>query len=216
MESMRTTNDQRRAGNFVQESYHLPYYGAFNWRVANDRSGRRSWRYRLRVLRKTGNLYTRRVICGVIASGRCEKFDLETWSNFGLKKNSARMRYKRPLGLRHTFQLTRKFSQIDFFTSSCRASLQALFRHALCHASRVTHLGILLQQPLGGKLIHSLANRQPVATTSLARESSEMRCLQQGCRSGSVVGCAVGLFTNGQIARGWTHFWPAKLFWERE
>ena len=22
----------------MQDSYHLPYYGAFNWRVANDRS----------------------------------------------------------------------------------------------------------------------------------------------------------------------------------
>ncbi|MEA2263793.1 MAG: hypothetical protein QOJ51_6618 [Acidobacteriaceae bacterium] len=28
------------------------------------------------------------------------------------------MRYKRSLRLRHTFQLTRNFSQIDFFTSS--------------------------------------------------------------------------------------------------
>jgi hypothetical protein len=47
-------------------------------------------------------------------TGRCEKIDLETWSKFGLEKKRARMRYKRPLGLRHTFQLTRKFSHRFF------------------------------------------------------------------------------------------------------
>ena len=57
---------------------------------------------------------------GVISSGRCEKIDLETWSNFGLEKSRARMPYKRPLGLRHTFRFRRNFSEIDFFTSSRR------------------------------------------------------------------------------------------------
>jgi hypothetical protein len=59
---------------------------------------------------------------GVISSGRCEKIHLETWSNFGREKLRARMPYKRPLGLRHTFRFRRNFSQIDFFTSSCPAS----------------------------------------------------------------------------------------------
>jgi hypothetical protein len=63
---------------------------------------------------------------GVSSSGRCEKIDLETWSNFGLEKNRARTPYKRPLGLRHTFGFTRNFSQIDFFTSSChRVTVEA-------------------------------------------------------------------------------------------
>jgi hypothetical protein len=59
----------------------------------------------------------------IIPSGRCEKIDLETWSNFGLEKNRARMPYKRLPGLRHTFRLRRNFSQIDFFTSSCHQVL---------------------------------------------------------------------------------------------
>ena len=51
-------------------------------------------------------------------TGRCEKYDLETWSNFGLEKTRARVPYKRPLDLRHTFRFRRNFSEIDFFTSS--------------------------------------------------------------------------------------------------
>ena len=53
-----------------------------------------------------------------VPSGRCEKIDLETWSNFGPEKNRARIACKRPLGLRHTFPFRRNFSEIDFFTSS--------------------------------------------------------------------------------------------------
>jgi hypothetical protein len=59
---------------------------------------------------------------GVEGTGRCEKIDLETWSNFSLEKNRARMPHKRPLGLRHTFRFGRNFSQIDFFTSSRRSN----------------------------------------------------------------------------------------------
>ena len=55
---------------------------------------------------------------GVISSGRCEKIDLETWSNIGLEKKRARMPYKQPLSLRHTFRFRRNFSEIDSFTSS--------------------------------------------------------------------------------------------------
>ena len=39
---------------------------------------------------------------------------LESWKNFGLEKNRARVPYKRPLGLRHTFRLRRNVCQIDF------------------------------------------------------------------------------------------------------
>jgi hypothetical protein len=53
-------------------------------------------------------------------TGRYEKIDLETWSNFGLEKNRARMPCKRLAGLRHTLRLRQNFSQIDFFTSSGR------------------------------------------------------------------------------------------------
>ena len=59
---------------------------------------------------------------GKSGTGRCEKIDLETWSNFGPEKKRARIRFKRPPGLRHTFQLIRNFSQIDFFTSSRRTN----------------------------------------------------------------------------------------------
>jgi hypothetical protein len=54
----------------------------------------------------------------VLGTGRCEKIDLETSSNFGPGKKRARMRYTRSLGLRHTFRFKRNFSQVDFFTSS--------------------------------------------------------------------------------------------------
>jgi hypothetical protein len=40
---------------------------------------------------------------GNLGTGRCEKIELQMWSEFGLKKISARMPYKRSLGLRHTF-----------------------------------------------------------------------------------------------------------------
>src|ERR1700678_2612448 len=59
--------------------------------------------------------------CVNVPSGRCEKIDLEAWSNFGLKKNRAWMPYKRPLDLRHTFRSRRNFNEIVFFTSSCHA-----------------------------------------------------------------------------------------------
>jgi hypothetical protein len=50
--------------------------------------------------------------------GRCEKIDLEKWSNFGPEKNRTGMPYKRPLA-RAYIRLRRNFSQIDFFTSTC-------------------------------------------------------------------------------------------------
>jgi hypothetical protein len=59
---------------------------------------------------------------GLEGTGRCEKIDLETWSNFGLKNFRARIPYRRPLGLRYTFRFRRNFSQINFFTSSRRSN----------------------------------------------------------------------------------------------
>jgi uncharacterized protein (TIGR03435 family) len=44
----------------------------------------------------------------VVPSGRCEKIDFRNVEQFRPWKNDARMRYKRPLGLRHTFRFRRK------------------------------------------------------------------------------------------------------------
>jgi hypothetical protein len=59
---------------------------------------------------------------GKRGTGRCEKIDLETWSNFGLEKNRVRMTYKRPLGPRYTSRFRRSFSRINFFTFSRRSN----------------------------------------------------------------------------------------------
>ena len=76
---------------------------------------------------------------GVISSGRCEKIDLETWSNFGLEKNRARMPYKRPLDLQHTFRFRRNLREINFFTSSRPASSRpASSRPASSRRSRIS------------------------------------------------------------------------------
>ena len=58
-------------------------------------------------------------------TGRCEKIDLETWSNFGVERNRARMRYKRPLGRRHTFRFRRNFSEAARAANSTRYAMLA-------------------------------------------------------------------------------------------
>jgi hypothetical protein len=85
---------------------------------------------------------------GVSGTGRCEKIDLETWSNFGPEKKRARIPFKRPLGLRHTFQLTRNFSQIDFFTSSRRSNPNRFeLKTSLFHLPKTTELSSLKRLP---------------------------------------------------------------------
>jgi hypothetical protein len=69
-------------------------------------------------------------------TGRCEKIDLETWSNFGLEKNRARMPFKRLLDLRLTFRFRRNFSEIDFFTSF-QTGL-SLRETRVCYGSKVS------------------------------------------------------------------------------
>jgi hypothetical protein len=81
------------------------------------------------------------VLLNNLVTGRCEKIDLQTWSNFGLGKNRARLRFKRPLGLRHTFRFTRNFSQIDFFTPS-RRNVSAIVCN--CRSTFRLSLGLVL------------------------------------------------------------------------
>jgi hypothetical protein len=62
----------------------------------------------------TGTLNYSEIAKVSVPSGRCEKIDLETWSNFDLEKNRARMPCERLPGLRHTFRLRRNFTKSIF------------------------------------------------------------------------------------------------------
>jgi hypothetical protein len=58
-----------------------------------------------------------------VVTGRCEKIDLQMWSEFGAKKCRSRMLHKRSLERRYTFRINPepvKFQPNRFFTSSRR------------------------------------------------------------------------------------------------